>query len=288
MRRYGFFRAVVAALIATTIVAFGVVQLASYALDATAAAPGMLPTRVPPAFGLAVYHGLDRVAPAPFVESTLAAHALADGDLDAAAHYALRLPASPTRDELLARTAQARGETTLALEYYLAAPDVDAVQVATNDLARGDPAAAYELERHLKDRLALLTTHPDAEAEAYWNLGELANRVSWRYAVGSAIRQDWTRRGYADFDSAVALAPLSERYVIADANQAMMLGDVARAGDLFQRAADNDPESANAIAGLGVAAYARGDRAQARAYLRRARALDPQSAMVRQLERSLQ
>jgi tetratricopeptide (TPR) repeat protein len=287
LRRYGFFRATVIVLVAMTIFAFGLVQLASYSLDASAAAPGTLPARVPLGFGLAVYRTLDRVAPAPFVESTLAEQSLAAGDLEAAQRYALRLPASPTRDELLARAALARGETSLALEYYLAAPDVDAVQAEADKLAPGDPAAAYELERHLKDRLALLTTHPDAVAETYWHLGELANRNSWKYAVGSAIRQSWTRRGYSDFDSAVALAPLSERYVIADANQAMMLGDVARAGDLFQKAVDDDPESANALAGLGVAAVARGDRALAHAYLRRARALDPSSAMVRALERSL-
>ena len=91
---------------------------------ASAAAPGSLPSRAPLGFGLAVYHALDRVAPAPYVESTLAAYSLSTGRAGEALRYALRLPASPARDELLARVAAAQGDASLALEYDLAAPDV--------------------------------------------------------------------------------------------------------------------------------------------------------------------
>ena len=68
----------------------------------------------------------DRLAPAAYVESTLAQRALERGDLAAAQRCALRLPASPNRDELLASIAEARGQGRLALEYSLAAFDSDA------------------------------------------------------------------------------------------------------------------------------------------------------------------
>ena len=268
-------------------VALAVVQFASYALDARAAVPGSLPARVPLRFGLAVYRTLDRIAPAPFVEATLATQALADGDYGSAQRYALRLPASPTRDELLAQTARGRGDDTLALEYDLAAPDVDAVSQAAMALATSDPESAYQLELHLKDRLELLTTHPDAVAEAYWNLGELGNRSAWRKISGSPAQVAWLRRAAGDFESAVALAPLSEKYTLAAANQAALLGDNPRARALFTQAAEIDPGGADALAGLGVAAFAAGDVAQARAYLERARAIDPAALMVRALERDI-
>ncbi|MGA7246274.1 MAG: hypothetical protein WBW89_00840, partial [Candidatus Cybelea sp.] len=57
--------------------------------------------------------------------------------------------------------------------------------------------------------------------------------------------------------------------------------------ELFAHAAAVDPSSADAIAGLGVLAWERGDRQTAAADLARARALDPRSLMVRALERDL-
>jgi tetratricopeptide (TPR) repeat protein len=271
--------------LAALVAGLGVIQSASYALNGDAAAPGTLPTRVPLPFGLAVYHLLDRIAPAPYVESTLATHALRDGDTGAAERYALRLPASPIRDDLLAAIAQARGEQMLAFEYFLAAPDVDAVQRAADALGLRDPAAAYTLEGLLRVRLSLLQTHPDAVAEAYWHMGELANRVARRQVLGSIAQKEWFHRGFQDFESAVTLAPLSEKYVLAAANQADLLGYRNRATALFAHGVDVDPASADAIAGLGVMAYERGDLAQARAYLTRARAIDGSAAMVRALMR---
>jgi tetratricopeptide (TPR) repeat protein len=286
-RRYYVVQTATAAVIAGLFVALAIVQFASYALDARAAVPGSLPSRVPLPFGLAVYRTLDRIAPAPFVESTLATQALAAGDLDAAERYALRLPSSPTRDELLAQTARARGDTTLALEYDLAAPDVDAVSQAAFALAAGNPEAAYQLELHLKDRLVLLTTHPDAVAEAYWNLGEFGNQSAWRKVPASPAQRAWLQRARGDFESAVALAPLSEKYALSAGNQAALLGDYLRARQLFGQAAEIDPGGADAIAGLGVAAFSAGDLVQARADLARARAIDPASKMVRALQRDL-
>jgi hypothetical protein len=287
-RRFVLLRAVTVAALTALLVALAVVQAASYALDARAAVAGSLPSRVPLSFGLAVYRALDRIAPAPFVEATLASQALGRGDFDAAQHYALRLPASPARDELLAQAARARGDAALALEYDLAAPDVDAVSQAASALADTDPEAAYDLELHLKDRLVLLTTHPDAVAEAYWNLGEFGNRSAWRKIPASAEQLAWLRRADANFESAASLAPLSEKYALAAGNQAALLGDFKLARAHFAQAAEIDPGAADPIAGLGIAAFAAGDTAQARVYLSRARAIDPSAKMVRALERDLE
>ena len=280
-------RVAVALAVAALLGTFGAIQLASYAFAASVAAKGALPTRVPPGFGLAVYHLLDHVAPAPYVEATLAEHALSAGDAGAALRYALRLPASPTRDALLARVAQARGDRVLGLEYFLAAPDVDAVEASVSSLATRDPAAGYALEQTLNARLALQATHPDAVAESSWRMGELANRRAWREIPASRAQGSWLLRAMGDFEAAVARAPLSEKFAIAAANQAMLLGNLARAHTLFAKAVAVNPGSADAVAGLGVVAYQLGDPATARAYLARARRLDANALMVRALARDL-
>lgn len=230
---------------------------------------------------------LDRVAPAPYVESTLASDALERGDEASALVHALRLPSSPGRDELLARVARARGDETLAEEYFLAAPDVRDFQAAVDALAQRDPAAAYARERTLETRLSLMTTHPDAVAETRWQMGRLANRRAWREIPASRAQGAWLERGMHDFQAAVDLAPLSERYAISAANQAMLLGQLVRARSLFARAASVNPGSPDAIAGLGTIAYQTGDLETASRDLERARRIDANALMVRALERAL-
>ncbi|MFY9718711.1 MAG: tetratricopeptide repeat protein [Candidatus Cybelea sp.] len=268
-------------------VVLAAVQIASDSLNASVASAGTFPRRISPRFGETVYGVLDRLAPAPYVESTLAQRSLDRGDVASAEHYAMRLPASSQRDALLARVASARGEERLALEYSLAALDVDAVQSAAQRLAVSDPQAAYMLERVLEVRLSGTGTHPAAVAETRWQMGLVANRTAWREVPGSPAQRAWLERAFSDFETAVFLAPLSERYVIADANQADLLGARSRAELLFARAADIDPGSADAVAGLGVVAFQNGDRQKARAYLALARSHDPGSQMVRALERDL-
>jgi len=262
-------------------------QLATDALYAADAAPASLVSHVPLRFGERVYAQLDRLAPAAYVEATLAQAALNSGSPDSALQHALRLPASPVRDELLARVALARHEAALGFEYFLAAPDFEALQSIVDGRAARDPLAAYRLEQLVARRIELLGAHPDALAQSSWRLGLLANETAWKQVPGSALQKNWLRTAQRHFRAAADAAPLSERYAIAAANQADLLGDEASANAFFARAASLDPGSADAIAGLGVVAYRRGDRAAASSYLRRGRQIDPNAPMVRALERDL-
>ena len=286
-RRYGVYRVVLAAAIVAVAVAFATIQLASDALNSAVAASATLPRAISPWFGLKVYRLLDRIAPAPYVESALARAALARGDADEVERYAVRLPESPVRDELFARAALLRGQDALAIEYFLAAPDPAAIEASAQKLAANDPAAAYALEALLESRLAQTETHPDAVAESYWQMGRFANRQAWREIPGSPLQRAWLRRALSDFEAAVRVAPLSERYVVEAANQANLLDDHVRAKELFSDAVEIDPTSADAVAGLGVIALESGDRSTAELDLMRARRLDSNALMVRALEREL-
>lgn len=262
-------------------------QIASDGLEARAAAPYTLPHRIASSYGRGVYELLDRLAPAPYVEATLADDALLRGDAEQAQRYALKLPPSTVRDALLARIAAAQGRAQLALEYDVAAYDAAAVEAAAQHLASHDPAGAYRLEAILERRLNGRATHPDAVAQAHWQMGLLANRAAWRQVPGSRTQRLWLFVALSEFDAAAQLAPLSERYAIADANQADLLGQRDRAQRLFARAAAMDPGSADALAGLGVVALENGNREAAMTYLAQAKARDPQSLMVAALARRL-
>lgn len=246
-----------------------------------------MPRHVSLRYALAVYRALDRIAPAPYVEIGLARQALQSDETDAAERYAVRLPRSPIRDELFAAIARQRAQPVLAVEYLLAAPDPDAIDRTAESLALRDPAAAYAMERLLEVRLARDGTHPDAVAQAYWEMGRFANRTAWRQIPGSSRQRAWLERGLGSFEAAAALAPFSERYLLEAANQADLLDERVQAQRFFARAADIDPASADAVAGLGVVAFQNGDRRAARAYLTQARRIDARALMVRALERDL-
>ena len=262
-------------MIAVLLCGLGLVQLGSDALYGSGAQASAFPSHVPESFGLTVYRALDRAVPAPYVEETLARVALAHHDLDAAQRAAVKLPATPVRNELLAQVAQARGEHLLALEYYFAAPDVDAMQSEIARLAARDPAAAYDLESRLRARLVELRTHPDAIAESYWIAGDIAAHAGW----GS--------RALADFSTAAGLAPLSTKYALATANQALTMRRDADAARWYASALSADPQNPDAIAGLGLVALHRGDRLSALRYETRARRIDPHSPLLAELEREL-
>lgn len=221
---------------------------------------------------------MDRFAPAPYVEGSLAQDSLRRGRLDEAEHYALRLPAGSVRDGLLARVAAARGETVLAFEYAFAAPDFDAVQNAVAQLRRQRPEDAYRLEERFRDRIVSLQTHPDAVARAWWTLGDIA----------ASMPGVWQARAYDDFAMAAQLAPLDMQDQLAAANEAVTLGRWNDAERAYRHAIDVDPGNGDARAGLGIVALeSRHERAAALAQLKAARALDPSSKLAQSLARKL-
>jgi tetratricopeptide (TPR) repeat protein len=203
--------------------------------------------RLPRSIGTSVYATLERIAPAPFVEEMLARSAFAADDLADAQRHALALPASSSRNELLGRIAELQGQPQVALAYYLAAPDEDAVNRYVAALGRTDPAAAYALESDLLRRLDALRTHPDAVAEAYWRLGVLSTRRGY---LDSAARADAWKASLPNYLQAAALAPLSEKYWLALGNQYLLLRDWSAARGAFLHALDVNPASARARGGI--------------------------------------
>lgn len=253
---------------------FAAIQLASDAFYAPAG-PQSLAARAPIGFGLAVYRILDRVAPAAYVEDTLASYALRAGDLDSAQHHAVRMPAGPRRDDLLGQIASARGQTMLAMEYYFVAADVDRMETVAMDLARVDAPGALNLERRFRERLIALQTHPGAVAESYYVTGNLSNWLG---------KRDDSRR---DFEAALAIAPLDMKYVLSAANENYVMGDYGAARRWFAYGLTINPASADMLGGLGLVAVRTGNRALARSYAARARAIDPHSLMLAALDRAL-
>ena len=70
----------------------GFIQLASAASFAEAGTPYSLAAHLPPELGRRMYGALERVAPLPLVEATLADDAIRRGDLAAASEHAARMP----------------------------------------------------------------------------------------------------------------------------------------------------------------------------------------------------
>lgn len=243
-------RVIAANAIAALFVCLGIVQAASDAFNASASSQGALPRRIPIGFALDVYRALDWVAPATYVETTLAQYELRRGDIASAQHYALRLPAIAVRNELLARIALARNDHVLAMEYFFAAPDVAALQREVLQIAVSDPVAAYEYERQVRNRLVSLRTHPDAVAEAYWESGYLAIACARRRGFSRRSSLQWLDRGLADEIAAVRLSPLSVKYLLAAGTIELRLGNAHAARHWYRRALSVDPSSAAALNAL--------------------------------------
>jgi tetratricopeptide (TPR) repeat protein len=260
-------RAFIIAIGVCVVVALACVQLGSDAL---------YNGRPSHAFGMAVYRALDRVAPSSFVEDTLANEALADGNLDLAQHYAVRMPASQRRDDMLARVALARGQNVLAGEYFFVADDIDELQQRVSALAANNVAVAFDFEARIRGRLIALRTHPDAVADSYWISGNLE------------VQRDRLRSALQYYRQAEALAPLDVKYVLAVANTALRAGALSDAQAMYVHGTQVAPGSGDMNAGLGLVALRRGDRAAAERDLERARQLNPNAALVAALERALQ
>ncbi len=226
----------------------GIVQLASDAFTARVASPQSLPRHIPIGFALRVYGVLDRIAPAPYVETTLAEYEMDRGDLHAAALHALRLPRSPIRNELLGRIAQRQGDASRAFEYFFAAPDIVALRENVERIAKHDPAHAYAVESRIRERLQALRTHPDAVADASWMMARFAEAAAARSSP--ALRVMWLRRALRNASAAAALSPLSEKYLLVTAGAELRLGDVEAARRWYHRVLAVDPRNSKALAAL--------------------------------------
>lgn len=268
-------RGVLLAFALLTAFVLGAIQLGSDAVFASAGEPVSLPAHLPQNLGPAIYRQAARVAQPPFVDSMLARAALDRGDVLQAQTYAQRLPDSTRRDELLAQIASVRGDQADAQRSFIRAGDIETIDRIVDGLAPRDPAAAYRLEAQLKDRLQQSGTHPDAVAEAYWRMG----RIAWQ--------ESRRELGMQQYMQAIALSPLSEKYLISGGFAAYELRDDARALRYFSRALNVDPASADAYAGAGMTLLRQGDRAGALRYAQRARATKRPSHALLTLEHQL-
>jgi tetratricopeptide (TPR) repeat protein/O-antigen ligase len=269
-------RAAIAAAFVVAVVVAALVQLGSDAIFARAAAPASLPAHLPPGLGTRVYEALERVAPLPFVEAMLTDDALQRGDLAAAGAHAARMPAGTLRNEDEARIALARGRHDEAIRRFLEAGDAAALQADVLQLVQtGRAPEAYALEERVRQRLAASKTRPNALADSWWRLGRLATRM---HDLPQAE---------ADYARAHALAPFNTKYLIDSGTLELQQhrGDAARA--LFARAAEIDPGSADAVAGMGLAALERGDEAGAVKLAERAERLSARAPLVLRLRRRL-
>lgn len=250
-------------------------QLGSDAIFTRAGEPQSLAAHLHPALGVAIYRAAAHVAQPAFVDAMLARAALDSGELIAAARYTRRLPQSARRDDLLGAIALARGQGDRAEQYFVRAGDIEAIDNAVRATADRDPSHAYALEDALRARLQQSGTHPDAVAEAYWRMGELASKQSERALAMRNYRQ------------AVALSPLSEKYLLSLGFAEYELRDDAAAQRDFLRVLSVNPASADADAGAGMVALRAGDRARAVRYAQRARTSDPSSHALASLEAQL-
>ncbi|PZR59624.1 MAG: hypothetical protein DLM50_00495 [Candidatus Meridianibacter frigidus] len=259
-------------------VLLSIVQFASSAIFARVAARGALPSHYGITQGERIYRSIERVAPFPFVEDMLARAALNRHDPAEAQAHIERMPPTVVRNELRAQLEDMRGNRPAALRHYLAAVDVDSVQFEIDRFAdAGQIARAYALESALRERLSQAGTHLDALAETYWHLGVLAARQS------SAQEQPWKRTALTHYQQALALAPFSEKYLLAAGTQALDLGDFSEARLYYERGTEVDPASADAYAGLALVAYRAGDRNAAVRLAHISAHYDPHSRMLARL-----
>uniref|UniRef100_E6Q3L1 Uncharacterized protein n=1 Tax=mine drainage metagenome TaxID=410659 RepID=E6Q3L1_9ZZZZ len=258
-------------------------QLGSDALFARAAVAASLPRAIPKAWGTAIYHAIDRIAPAPFVARELGREALRRGDTASAMAYAVTLPAGGARDALFASIERARGDEGAAIEYELAGLDLPRLLARIGTMERMHPRAAYALAVRLRDRLAITTTHPDALANAYWRCGMLATNAVYH---GHRPAR-WNPRAHRAFLAAARMAPYDNTYALAVAAYYYRTSDNARARRWYRRVVTVNPASADGWSGLGSVALREGDLSGAQRYLATALRYGPTAGSARTLARKL-
>ncbi len=279
-------RLVIIAVCVVVVLLLGTVQvLSSLALRADAQ-PGSWVRLVPQAMATRVLR-LDPRLPLPVPLRLVLAHdALADGDLALAQQHVAALAPSADKTEMIGLIAERRGDEDAAVRAFLEAGDAADLERHIARVQRsGDVAAALRLQTMTIERLRTDRTQTNALPEAYYRLGLLEQ--AFAYTLPIERRQRDQERSLAAYESAVALAPLAERYLVAAGNQALNLGDLRKAREFFRRAADVDPTSVDAVVGFGDLAYRSGKSEEARIYLRKAQAMNPSAPSVLRLAEEL-
>jgi len=271
-RRFGAAPLLFPALLALTL---GYEQFLASVVLRDYATPAAWPALVPASLARAI-DAREPLFASGALREQLARLALESGDLSLAQQRIAALAPSPERDALEGRLAELRGDGVAAARAYLAAGDSEGVQRrATALAAAGHGAEALALERSLVARLQTDPGQVDALADAWLAIG------------GLEASQGSPQRSSEAFARAVALAPLSERYLLPAGTQALEAGDLNAAQRYFTQAREADPSAAEAYAGLGEVALHRGDVAGARDELERAERLGPQVPSVRKLAHDL-
>lgn len=265
---------------------FGTLQAVSTIAVRRSAAP-LAWVRLVPVSAARAVDGLDPAWPLPpALRLVLARSAIARGDDAAAAAHAARMPNSRDRFAILGALALHRGDLAGAARDALAAGDLAALERGVDaEAAAGHGDRALRLQRATIARLGADRADGDALAEAYFRLGLLSQTLAYRRPI--ADRAPGQRASFDAYRRAVALAPLSSRYVLGAASEALNVGDLSAAAALFERARAADPTSADAFAGLGEVALRRGDLRGAADALARAGRIDAASPAVLRLAREL-
>jgi tetratricopeptide (TPR) repeat protein len=252
------------------------------------ARPDSFAARLPAGLGdrLADTVGVHRL-PEP-LRLVLARQAVASGDVALAERRVLSLDPSWDRSSLEGQIAELRGDHREAVRNFLAAGDLAGLEREEQIVeGSGNIAGAVALQHEIVWRLESDRTQPDALAEAWWRLGLVEETQAYHQALSPKARYPYAARSLDAYEHAVALAPLSEKYLISAGSQELNLERVASAQTYFERARDVDPTSAQAWVGLGEVALYRGDRATAVRYLARARRIDPTLPAVGRLDAKL-
>ncbi len=273
-------------LAACALVALAGLQIVAGSSLSDFARPESFVAHLPAGLGerLAARVGADRLPAA--LRLVLARNAVDNGDIALAEQRVQALGPSWDRASLEGEIAELRGDHRAAVSNFLIAGDLAGLEREEQFVeGTGNISGAVALQREIVRRLQSDRTQPDALAEAWWRLGLIEETSAYHQPLNA--RQPYAARSLDAYEHAVALAPLSEKYLIAAGSQELNLDQAARALSYFERARDVDPTSAQAWVGLGEVALYRGDRASAARYLVHARRIDPSLPAVHRLDAKL-
>ena len=253
-------------------------------MTAAAAAPVRFPSRVPLGFGLAVYRALDRVAPAPYVETTLAAEALAQATSTRRTLRATAAGVARSRRSARARRAGAR-RTALALEYFLAAPESRGA-VGSGRAGGARSGRRLRLERCFKSAWRADDPSRRGGRSVLATSGDSQIDAPGARVPASTAQRAWLRASAGDFEAAVHSRRSPSDTPLSEANQADVLGDDARAARLFAQRRRRSIRQAPTRSPVSAWLHWRNGDARTAASLPGARArARSESLMVRALER---